>query len=71
MELKGNFDDSEVLSLFAIQEACVKMFKLRFSEELKGTCMTISGPTKASMTVHGNQRMILLEPQLGRKCLLI
>jgi hypothetical protein len=36
-----------------------KIFRLKFSEELKGTCMTVF-PTKAEMTTQGNQRMLLL-----------
>lgn len=56
---KAAFEDYEVLNLMTVENTS-KSFRLRFSEELKGTCMTISAPNKAAMTVSGNQRMILL-----------
>ena len=68
---KGQFDDSELLTLFEITKTDIRKLKLRFSDELKGTCMTIHSPTKASMTTTGSQRMILLEPALSSTALFI
>jgi hypothetical protein len=66
LEEKGNFDDTDLLYLFKNEKAEHKL-KLRFSDSLKGTCMTIHSPTRASMTTSGNQRMMLLEPALTSK----
>jgi len=63
-EEKGNFDDTDLLSLLKNERAEQKL-KLRFSDSLKGTCMTIHSATRASMTTSGNQRMMLLEPALS------
>ena len=48
-----------MLALFR-KGARTTRLKLFFSETLKGTCMSIHSPTKASMQTSGNQRMMLL-----------
>jgi hypothetical protein len=67
-EEKANFEDTDLLSLFKNEKAEHKL-KLRFSDSLKGTCMSIQSATRASMTTSGNQRMMLLEPALSSKFL--
>ena len=64
---KNTFEDSDILNLFQIEKTNFRKLKIYFSESLKGSCMTIHSPTKASMTGGGGQRMILLEPALSRK----
>lgn len=51
--------------MFHYEQIYSKKIRFIFTEELKGSCMTIHTPNKASMTTSGSQRLLILSPALS------